>query len=340
MNLQIEKAQILTYGFPLMIILSSVFLALSPPIDNNSHLAMGVTYDLTLTAPLVYLWLIRKKRIPLITAVPFFVLGIIVAALILPGHQQYHLDLVRTYLLPTVELVLISVIAYHVFKTVRAFKKDSNRTYDFYSVLKESAIKSIGYPAVARIFASEVAMVYYALFSWKKSPRLDKGFTNYKENGVTALLGVILFLLLLETSIVHILLVRWNETVAFVIFLSSIYAAVQIFGHLKALRQRTSELIGNQLFLKYGLFGDMKIDLRNINRVELTSNNIEDESQTVGKLALLKELESHNVVIYFNEKQRIEKAYGVNKECDTLLLHIDNKQEFMNTINNALQQDL
>jgi hypothetical protein len=338
-NLQIEKDQVLTYGLPIIVILSSVFLALSPLMGNHPNLAIGITYDLTLTAPLIYFLLIRKKRVPLFTVVPFFILGITLASLLLPNHQQDHLDLIKTYLLPAIELIVFSVISYHVFKLTKAFKEASNTTYDFYTVLKESAIKTIGSPKIARIFASEIAMVYYALFSWKKAPALENGFTNYKENGITALLGVILFLLLIETSIAHLLLVRWNETLAWLIFISSLYAAVQIFGHLKALRQRTSEWAGNQLHLKYGLFGDIELDIRAISRIELTSNDVEDETRSVAKLALLKELESHNVVIYFTGKQKIEKAYGVMKECDTLLVHIDDRQAFKDTINNALQQD-
>lgn len=338
MNLHLERNQLLTYGLPLSVILTSVLLALSPLLNQFAGLAMGITYDLTLTAPLVYLYLIRKRKVPLITVVPFFVFGVLSATLLLPKHQQYHLNLIKTYLLPVVELSVLSIISYHVYKTVKVFKDTANESADFYIILKESAIKALGYPKIAKIFASEIVMVYYALFSWRKVPTVRSSFTSFKENGITALLGVILFIMLVETFLVHLLVIKWNESVAWVLSLGSLYAALQMIGHLKALRSRFSELKDNQLLIKYGLFGDMKVDINKIMRIELSPNNIQDANRKVEKLALLKQVESHNVAIYFTEQQTVEKAYGIIKECDTVLLHIDNEKEFVKTINKALQQ--
>lgn len=340
MNILLERHQLLTYGLPFLVILTSVFLALSPLLNQFTGLAMGITYDLTLTAPLVYLFFIRKKKVPLITVVPVFVLGVLLATILLPAHQQYHLNLIKTYLLPAVELSFLSIISYHVYKTVKIFKDTANENYDFYILLKESAVKALGYPKIAKIFVSEIAMVYYALFSWRKVPTVGSAFTSFKENGITALLGIILFIMLVETFIVHLLVIKWNGTVAWVLSLSSLYAVLQVIGHLKALRSRFSELKDNQLLIKYGLFGDMKVDLKKIMRIELSPNNIKDEHRKVEKLALLKQVESHNVVIYFTEQQTVEKAYGIIKECDIVLLHIDNEKEFVETINKALQQNL
>jgi len=339
-NIPLERYQLLTYGLPFSVILTSVFLALSPLLNQFAGLAMGITYDLTLTAPLVYLFFIRKKKVPLITVVPVFVLGVLLATLVLPAHQQYHLNLIKTYLLPAVELSFLSIISYHVYKTVKIFKDTANENYDFYIILKESAVKALGYPKIAKIFASEIAMVYYALFSWRKVLTVGSAFTSFKENGITALLGIILFIMLVETFIVHLLVIKWDGTVAWVLSLGSLYAVFQVIGHLKALRSRSSELKDNQLLIKYGLFGDMKVDLKKIMRIELSPNNIKDEHRKVEKLALLKQVESHNVVIYFKEQQTVEMAYGIIKECDTVLLHIDNEKEFVETINKALQPNL
>ncbi len=337
MNLQIDREQFLIYGLPIFIILTSIFLALSPILTKNPDLAIGITYDLTLTAPLAYFLLIRKKNIPNITVVPLFVVGVILASFLLPENQKSHLDLVKTYLLPVIELAFLSVILYNVYHTVREFKINPNKNRDFYLILKESAIRVVGYPKIAKVFTFEIAMIYYALFTWKKIRKPINGFTNYKENGITALLGVIVFIILIETFVFHILLIRWNVTVAWVLTISSGYAAIQILGHIKAIRQRYSVIDENQLYLKYGLFGDIEIPLNDIEEVKLTSNDIEGKSRQVEKLALLKEIESHNVAIIFSKKLRVEKAYGISKECDAILLHIDDREEFAKKINNALQ---
>ncbi len=337
MNFQIERTQFLIWGLPAFIIFTSVCLALSPLLSETPDLAMGITLDLTLTAPLVYFFLIRKKKIPNITVFPLFVLGVILASLLLPENQKYHLDLIKTYFLPVIELGFFSVIIFNVYHTVSAFKNNPNRNSDFYLILKESAIKAVGYPAIARVFTSEIAMVYYALCTWKKVKIPANGFSNFKENGITALLGVIIFLILIEACVFHILLMRWNDTVAWVLTVSSGYAAIQIFGHIKALSRRHSVIQGNMLYLKYGLFGDIVLPLEDIQEIKLVSNNIENKDRKVEKLALLKDIECHNVAIFLTKKLKVEKAYGIYRECDTILLHIDNSNEFAQRVNNALQ---
>ena len=338
LNLQKDRVQLLIYALPVFVILTSIFLALSPLLSKNPDLAMGITYDLTLTAPLIYFFLIRKKSIPNISIVPLFVVGVILASFILPEHQKFHLDLVKTYLLPLVELIFISIISYKVYHTVKAFKDSPNRNRDFYLILKQSAIKVVGYPTIAKVFASEIAMVYYALFTWEKVKVPANGFTNFKENGITALLAVIVFIIVIEAFVFHILLMSWSASVAWVLTAGSGYAAFQIFGHIKAIKRRHSMIQGNKLYLKYGLFGDVEVSLEDIQEIKLISNNITDEDRIVEKLALLKDIENHNVAIFLTKKLRVEKAYGISKECDTILLHIDNKDEFVQKVGIALQQ--
>ncbi|WP_247232842.1 hypothetical protein [Telluribacter sp. SYSU D00476] len=336
MNRHIQRSLLPIYGLPLLIMLFSVGLTLSPLLSQQPALAMGITYDLTLTAPLLYLFLMRTRRIPKITAVPVFVLGVVLASLLLPEHQKYHLGLITTYILPLVEVTMLAVIGYHAYNTAKAFRASTHGSQDFYMVIKEATIRTIGYPQIAKVFASEIAMVYYALWNWKKESA--NGFTSYKENGVTALLGTVVFIAIIELFVAHLLLVRWNEMVAWVLTAGSFYATFQLLGHIKAIRRRYSEITGSQLFLKYGLFGDMVVDLKDVLRAEITPNTVEVEDKKVEKLALLKDVESHNVAIYFREKQTIEKAYGISTRCDIVLLHIDDKQAFVEKLNQALHR--
>jgi hypothetical protein len=189
---------------------------------------------------------------------------------------------------------------------------------------------------VAKVLASEIAMLYYTLWARKKEPLPRTAFTCYHENGITALYGTLLFVATIELFIVHLLLRRWHETIAWVLTLASFYATIQILGHIRAIRRRYSEIKGERLWLKYGLFGDMLVELRHIQRAEFTRGPVAAEGKKVEHLALLKTLESHNVAIYFSTRQKIETAYGFTKECDIVLLHLDNRAEFVERLNQAL----
>lgn len=254
------------------------------------------------------------------------------AYFLLPSNQHYHLNIVKDFVLPLVEIGVIFFIVYSAYKTVQEFKKAEYSNYDFLLQLKSSATQVLGYPKIANVLSTEIAMVYYGLISWSTSSTENKTFTYYKENGIIALFSVIMFLLIAETSIVHLLLARWNATIAWVVFGLSVYTALQLFAHIKAIVQRPIVLRPDKLFVKYGLFGDITINLEVIDKVEPTSQDVTIEGKKVEKIGLLGDIENHNVAIHLKQPQILEKAYGITKSVDVLLLHIDDVQEFVKNI--------
>ena len=67
-------------------------------------LSSAITFDLLITTPILYYLIIRKRSIPKTTIIPVFILGIIVASIILPQAHQGYLELVKTWFLPLLEL--------------------------------------------------------------------------------------------------------------------------------------------------------------------------------------------------------------------------------------------
>lgn len=319
---------------PLGIIGFSIFLALGSVLPVNKALATGITYDLLLTSPLVYFLLIRKRSIPNITVIPVFIIGLVVASLIIPAQHASHLSFAKSYVLPLVELTVFSIVITKVVKTVRTFKSHahSNDSPDFLNILRETAGEVIPSRKVATLFSIEISMLYYALFSWKKRTLKPNEFSIYKDNASLATFGAIIFILLVETVVLHFLLIQWSAVVAWILFGLSIYTVLQLLGHVKAIIKRPALIANRTLQLKYGLFGDANIPLALIDRVEATTADIEIEGKTVENLSLLKGIESHNLAIHFKEPVTITKAYGMPKSCDVLLISIDQKQEFLKQV--------
>lgn len=336
--ISLTRRQILTFATPGLILLISASLALSPLLDAYPDLAIGITYDLTITAPFVYFLFIRKQPISKITVVPFFVAGVVLATILLPADQQGQLDLIKTFVFPVVELVVLATIGTKVYRGIQTFKTNAGSSVDFYSILKKSTLETFDNPRVAAIFATEIASIYYALFSWKRRKTAVEEFTNYKESGSIALFGALLLVLAIETFVFHILLVNWSPVLAWILTISSVYFALQIFGHIKAMVQRHSMITDQQVVLKYGLFGDMTVHLRAIERVEKSGREVEEGSKKVESLSLLGGLEPHNVIIHFKNAQSIESVYGIKKNCDVLLLHIDNAEAFVADLTEAISQ--
>lgn len=320
--------RILTFGIPALIILTSVFLASTSLINTYPDLAAGITYDLILTTPAVYFFLIRKKRIPKITVLSFIILGVFIASIVLPENQRFHFNLITSILIPVVELVVISTISWYTYHAVREIKRSSGKNYDFYQVLQESTIKVIGYPKIAKIISSEVALIYYAFFAWKNSPARNNEFTYHKKSGIIALISTIIFLSLVEVFVVHLLVAPWDNTIAWILSVLSFYGALMFFAHIKAIIRRPHVLKDNQIELKNGLFGTSTIFYSEIRELQFSSAMVNDKDLKVRKLALLPDLEPHNVIIHLKNEAKVDIAYGISKNFNTLLLQVDDEKRF------------
>lgn len=331
------QKNLMIFGIPLLIIGLLVFITKSNIFSTNpTTLSIGVTFDLLLTVPLVYFLLIRKTNIPKTTVVPFLIVGIIICSLILPTENQYYLNLFKTWVLPIVELSILSFVIFKVRKGIKRYKLNKTESFDFFTTLKSTCYeilpKSVVIPVV-----TEIAVFFYGFVHWKKRKLKDNEFSYHKDSGTVTLLIAIIFIVAIETITFHILLSKWNTTVAWILTFLSIYSGIQIFGFVKSMFKRPISIENNKLFLRYGIMNETTIDLTNIDSIEISSKDIELNTET-RKLSFLGELESHNVVIRLKKENTLIGLYGIKRTYRNLALHVDNKIEFKNQINNALQQ--
>ncbi len=336
-SLAFKKIQLIVYGLPLLIILSSIAIALSPLLKQYPSLAIGITYDLTLTTPLLFLLLARKRKISKIRVIPIFIVGTVIATYLLPLNEQKHLNIITTYIVPLVEFVLTTIVVSKVYRGLKSFDlKYSSDSDDMYIILKRSVADIFGDNWLNKFLASEIGVFYYAFFAWKKRRTRGNEFTNYKDNASIALAGAFLMVIFIETYAFHVFLIKWSSVAAWTLTITSIYTAFIIFGHIRALIKRPSILTDKKLILKNGLIADISINLDEIDKIEICNKKIESEDLRIGNLGLSKESTNHNVALYFNSPQTIEKMYGFASKCDLLLVYIDNKNKFVDKVNDAL----
>lgn len=332
-NIQRHK---IAFGIPLLIIVSMVFLAKSSLFSlNPNSLALGITFDLLITSPIVYFLLIRKTNIPKTTTVAVLIFGLIIGSIILPAENQYFLILFKTWVLPLVELAVLSYVIYNVLKAIKEYKKRKELTFDFFTTLKDTCYDILPNKAVIP-FATEIAVFYYAFIYWKKRVPKENEFTYHKNSGTIALLIAIICIVPVEAIVFHLLLMKWSDLAAWIFTFLSIYSAVQIFGFLKSMIKRPISIEDNKLKLRYGILSEVFIRLEEIDTVEITSKDIEFNKE-IRKLSPLGELESHNIVIRLNKENTISGLYGIKRRFKTLALYVDNKEEFKNRVENALQ---
>lgn len=321
---------------PASIILTSAFITFSSLINQHPELAMAITYDLTLVSPILYLVAIWKKNIPKITAIPVFVIGMLVSKVILSGHDQTHVDFIIDYIFPLVELAVMGVIIFFVRKTIKEFKKQKNTSIDFYHTLKPVAYNILKKPRLAELFATEISMIAYALFIWKRNDVKENQYTMHDLSTAGSIYVGFLLLVIIESIPLHLLIEQWSPLIAWIVTISSAYAFLQILGQLKALSRRYHEIGENKLMLRSGLFAEVEIDFTQIESVELTETDVDDLDIPVKKLGMLGKLEGHNVLIHLKEEVEIRKLYGLKAKANNLLIWVDKKNEFKQKLDENL----
>jgi len=324
------------FGIPLLIIGVMIFIAKSSLFQlNPDNFSIGITIDLLFIVPIIYFLLIRKTNIPKTTVVTFLILGIVICSIILPSENQYYLTLFKTWVLPILELSLLSYVIYKMRNGIKLYKLEKDGSYDFFTTLKNTCYHILPKKVVTPV-VTEIAVLYYGFIYWKKRKLEENEFSYHKDSGTVALLVITIFIVVVETVVLHILLVKWSSITAWVLTIISIYSALQIFGFLKSISKRPISIEGEKLFLRYGIMNETTVDLNDIDSIEVSSKEIELTEGT-RKLSVLGALESHNVVIRLKSENVLSGLYGFKKKFKTLLLHVDNKADFVSSVEAAIE---
>lgn len=327
---------LITFGVPISLFGFLILLMKSPVLPGNEALVLGITADLVLTVPLIYFLLIRKTKIPKTTVIPIMVAGLLIGSYFLPEESQDYLNFFKTWVLPIVEISVLSFVIFNVRKGIKLYKSNKTEAFDFFTTLKKTCYDILPKGVVIPI-VTEIAVFYYGFIYWKKRELKANEFTYHKESGTVALLGALIFIIAIETIVLHILLSQWSTIAAWILTLLSIYSGIQIFGFLKSMSKRPLSIENERLYLRYGIMKETIIDLKDIDSVEISSKDIELNKEN-SKLSLLGELESHNIIIRLKKENELAGLYGTRRKYKNLALYVDDKTEFVRSIYNALQQ--
>lgn len=315
------------FGVPLLFIVI-IITALKLPFFSSysGQFYNMVAIDLTLTIPLLYFILIRKHDISKLTVIPFFIAGIVISGIVIPDDHQTYLSLIKRWVFPFVELFVVGFILYKIRQTTKLYKVERGNTPDFYTALKQAAREALP-KGVGEAFSAEIAIFYYGFFSWKKRSLLANEFSYHKKNSIISIWIFLIFLILVETAVIHLLVQHWNVTVAWTLSIISFYTALQILGILRSMSKRPIVVEEEEIHLRYGVFSETTIQRKNILSVELTSKSPEKNPE-IKSMSPLHELEGNNVILHLTEFNVLRYLYGIRKKYKTLVLFVDEPELF------------
>ncbi|MEO8762829.1 MAG: hypothetical protein ABI416_01020, partial [Ginsengibacter sp.] len=287
----------------------------------------AIIIDLLITAPLAWLFVIRKSAVSKLTVIRVFVVGLLFAGIILDAHTNVLLSFIKTWLSPFIEATILFIVGSRFYNANKKARDSGEANFDFLIYSRHLMHQFIGNEKAGNIISSEIAVLYYAFIAGKnKNIDYKTTFSIYKENGILLVLGAILFLFLVESTAVHFLLSLWNPTGAWILTGLSFYTCLQLYGHMKAIKARAVSLDDDCLKIHNGLAGDAFIGYDNIQAVEI-SNKIPVGRMAI-KIALIKGLENHNCVICLKKPIYVTKIFGIKKRTDTVLFFVDRPKDF------------
>lgn len=321
-------------GFPLLLA-SSLWLLVQSPWFHSfpEQLSTAITLDFLLTIPLVYFLIIRKKSINKLSVLSVAVLGLLFAGFILPYNHQSLLQQIRPIAIPLIELTVFVVIGVKVRQVIRSARNLTESNLDFFDIVQQATQEALP-GRMSGLLNTEIGSIYYGLITWKKRELQENEYSYHQKSGILYTLFAIVFLAMVELFIAHILIVRWNPVVAWLLTALSFYGALQLFALGKSITRRPVRIDqkSNLLHLKYGFFREAEIPLSAIREIEQTGRtNEEDDSW--GRFSPLGFIDSHNLVLHLNSPIELRGIYGTTKSYQAVAIFIDQKEKFCSTIN-------
>lgn len=320
---------------PILLILIMWSITKSPLFyAHQKELSAAILLDLLLMMPFLHFLMIRKKKIPKLTIVSVFVVGIFTAGFILPKSNQSLLIIIKTYFFPLLELGVFSFLIYKASQVLRKFKSDENSNLDFFDAI-QIAVKSIVPNKISGFLATEIAVVYYAFFSWKKPSLKENEFSNYKENGIKILLFAFILIICIETFALHVFVEKYSFIIAWLLSFLSVYTMLQIFALIKSLSKRPIYIdkSNQQIVLRFGFFGLAQIPFSNIDFIALHDKDL-PENKSVIPFSPLGTLGGHNVIFNLKTELQFEGFYGSHKNANKIAVFVDDKNRFIKLFEN------
>lgn len=299
--------------------------------DQRELLSIGVSVDIALLIPLFYFIIIRKGTIPKITVVPIFILSLVLAYQIVPTQHQTTLTYIE-FLVAPLELTIIGLLIYYVIKIGRDLEQSKGSLRSFPEILKVILEKRGLHGIYANVISSEASLFYYTLAGWSKPHELEENeFTYHQKSGYKTLFILVLFLLPVETFVIHLWLSSFSSTAAWIMTAISIYSLFFVFGDRNSIRHRPISVNEEALQLQIGIRWNTEIPYDQIAKIELREGD-----ETAEQFANLATYGYGNVMLILKEEMTLRGIYGIKKTTDRIALSIDEKDLFVKKVNEKL----
>ena len=299
-------------------------------IINQYYLDLWVSIDLLFTVPFIFWLCIRKTNIPILTVVIISIIGLMIGYQILPSANQWFLNHFKVWVLPFAEGCILLYVLLKLRSMLSSHQKKTSDTQSTYQIWLSLFKKKFPKP-IAPLLATEVTVLHYAFFSWKKVDKKSNEFSYHQTSGIWGIAGIFILLGFVDAVVVHLIVAEWSSTLSYVLTGFAIYMLIFTFSALKSMIHSPIIINENRISLFYGFLKEANIDINHIQSVEIIPGYLELEPsfKTLSPLAFW---EGYNIVIHTHGTNEINGIYGYQQHFTKIAFYVDDPQGFKSLI--------
>jgi hypothetical protein len=288
---------------------------------NPDVIGWGVTFDLTLSLPLCWwLFVVRPGHAKPLTLIPLFVVCMAVASRVVPHDGQTFLRQLRFIGAPLDVVTIVLVARRALGMRTRVREADD----DLLARITAACTQLFGNARAGEAVAFEVATLWYAVASWR-TPTPRDGHSVHERSGWGSILACILVLLAAESLGLHLFVMRWSTTAAWIVTALDVYGVLWLIGDYHALRLRRTTIDADGLHLRYGLRWSIDVPASSIASMTTVTKEADWKRRDVLKVAILEE---PRFLITFTAPQVVHGIAGIRKRVNAIAILPDDIERF------------
>jgi hypothetical protein len=305
--------------------------------QNASVISLAITIDLAIGIPaLYYILVVRKKQAPAITLIPANIVSVVIAGFVLPSPQHTYWDWIKK-LIPVLELIVLGFALSKIRMLVQNYREAKKSEVYATDALAVSVKQALGNVPGLGIVLTEFSLLYFAFGGWfKKFTSPDSShipFSYHRKSGYAAILGVLLMVLITETTALHLLLQRWSLLAAWIFTGLSIYGSFWLLGDYHAMRLHPIVLGREFLYLRTGLRWRAVVPLAEIAGIQ-KFNPREKRADDYLHLSVFGD---PRLVIHCKRPVMVKGLFGIKREVSQIGLTVDDEKLFRKELSKRVE---
>ncbi len=236
---------------------------------------IGSMFDFLLVIPLLTYYFIIRQRYSWKLTLLVVLVSYGLASYIIPDYLLDNVSAVPKALLLleagfiSIELSLLILVCKKFPKVKKTYLKLQDEI-PFLIKIRQAVIVHFTPSRLVMSVVSEITMLYYALFSWRKAPmNSDTAFTYHKNTSYVALQLMLIHALIIESVGLHYFFSQMNHTISLILLFINIYSILFLLGQMQAVRKVPLIVSDESLIMNVGFMKGLELPFSAIQEIKI-----------------------------------------------------------------------